>query len=115
MKTTITLNVGLLTNELPHRPLSKVTVLSALASLGFRVLVHRELSAEEAGGGEPTLAVLALPPVDWSGALYLASCGLHQTAIAASFDGGATGHLIGPGASSWGGGTFDPAWFFPVA
>ena len=114
MKQTVTLNIGLLTNELPHRALHRVTVLSTLASLGFRVLVHRELTAEEAGGGEPTLAVLALPPVDWSGALYLASCELHQTAIAASFDGGATGHLIGPGASSWGGGTFDPAWFFPV-
>lgn len=115
MKQTVTLNIGLLTNELPHRLLSKVTVLSTLASLGFRVLVHRELTAEEAGGGEPTLAVLALPPDDWSGALYLASCELHQTAIAASFDGGATGHLIGPGASSWGGGAFAPAWFFPVA
>lgn len=115
MKQTVTLNVGLLTNELPHRGLSKVTVLSALASLGFRVLIHRELSAEEAGGGEPTLAVLALPPQDWSGALYLASCELHQTAIACSFDGGNTGHLIGPGASSWGGGVFAPAWFFPVA
>ena len=114
MKQTVTLNVGLLTNELPHRALHRVTVLSALASLGFRVLIHRELSAEEAGGGEPTLAILALPPGDWSGALYLASCELHQTAIAASFDGGATGHLIGPGASSWGGGTFDPAWFFTV-
>ena len=114
MKQTITLNVGLLTNEIPHRDLSKVTVLSTLASLGFRVLVHRELSAEEAGGGEPTLAVLALPPQDWSGALYLAACELHQTAIACSFDGGATGHLIGPGASAWGDGRFAPAWFFTV-
>jgi hypothetical protein len=114
MKQTVTLNVGLLTNELPHRDLSKVTVLSTLASLGFRVLIHRELTADEAGGGEPTLAVLALPPEDWTGALYLAACELHQTAIAASFDGGTTGHLIGPGASSWGGGAFAPEWFFPV-
>lgn len=114
MKTTIALNVGLLTNEIPHRGLSKVTVLSALASLGFRVLIHRELTAEEAGGGEPTLAILALPPDDWTGALYLAACELHQTAIAASFDGGTTGHLIGPGASAWNDGRFAPEWFFPV-
>jgi hypothetical protein len=114
MKQTVTLNIGLLTNHKPCRPLSKVTVLSTLASLGFRVLIHRELTADEAGGGEPTLAVLALPPEDWTGALYLAACELHQTAIAASFDGGATGHLIGPGASSWNGGQFDPAWFFGV-
>lgn len=114
MKTTVQLNIGLLTNELPHRTLHRVTVLSTLASLGFRVLVHRELTTGEAGGGEPTLAVLAIPPVDWTGALYLAACELHQTAIAASFDGGATGHLIGPGASSWGGGRFAPEWFFPA-
>jgi len=114
MKQTVTLNIGLLTNHKPHRALHRVTVLSTLASLGFRVLIHRELSQAEAGGGEPTLAVLALPPEDWSGALYLAACDLHQTAIAASFDGGASGHLIGPGASSWGGGVFAPEWFFPV-
>ena len=114
MTTTIALNIGLLTNEQPHRPIHRVTVLSTLASLGFRVLAHRVLTAEEAGGGEPTLAILALPPEDWAGALYLAACELHQTAIAASFDGGATGHLIGPGASSWGGGVFAPDWFFLV-
>lgn len=114
MKTTILLNIGLLSNHKPARAIHKATVLSSLATLGFRVLVHRELTAEEAGGGEPTLAVLALPPDDWSGAIYLAACELNQTAIAASFDGGASGHLVGPGASAWNGGRFDPAWFFGI-
>jgi len=114
MKQTITLNIGLLSNHKPARPISKVTVLSSLASLGFRVLIHKELTAEQAGGGEPTLVILALPPDDWSGALYLAACELNQTAIAASFDGGTSGHLIGPGASSWNKGKFDPAWFFAI-
>ena len=114
MKQTVTLNVGLLTNHKPARPIHKATVLSSLASHGFRVLIHKELTAEEAGGGEPTLVTLAIPPDDWSGALYLAACELDQTAIAASFDGGSTGHLVGPGASAWNDGRFDPAWFFTV-
>lgn len=109
MKTIIRLNVGLLTNHIPHRNLSPVTVLSALASLGFRVLAHRELPADPEN--EPTLVVVAIPPEDWSGALYLAACELHQTAIACSFDEGQTGHLVGPGAGSWNEGVFSPAHF----
>lgn len=114
MKTTVTLNIGLLSNHKPSRPVSRITALSTLASHGFRVLTSQELTADQAGGGEPTLVALALPPEDWTGALYLTACELDQTAIAASFDGGATGHLVGPGASAWNDGQFDPEWFFTL-
>lgn len=105
MKQLLQINIGLF-HGFPSATHSPVTVLSTLASHGFLTLRH---ALAESVDGEPTVSAIVNPPEDWSGAIYLVSCALNQTAVAVSADEGRTGWLIGPGAKSWG--AFDPARF----
>lgn len=106
----ITLNIGL-NHGLPAQVHNPVSVLSTLASHGFAVYAHRLAQSDT----EPTLVAFVHPPCEaWGDALYLVAAELNQTAIAWSGDGGATGGLVGPGATSWGGGIFAPDYFIPL-
>lgn len=106
----ITLNIGL-NQGLPATSIHPCTALATLASHGFQVYAHRLTHSNT----EPTLVALVWECREaWGDALYLVACELGQTAIAWSGDGGETGGLIGPGASSWGGGVFNPEYFIPI-
>jgi hypothetical protein len=104
MKTLLQINIGLATTT---GDLSPVTVLSTLASLGFRVFRHRVAQSAT----ESTVCALALPPEGWHDALYVASVELRQDCIAAQFPDG-SGLLVGPGTRIWG--EYNPAYFLPA-
>jgi hypothetical protein len=101
--TTITLNIGLETNDgtPAHEP---IAVLQWLTENGF----FARASRTQESATEYTLIVI-VDPVPAS-VIYAASIALKQDCIAVSPDNGITGALIGPKSDAWGW-TFNPEYF----
>jgi hypothetical protein len=103
--TTLTLNIGLNTNDgTPAH--ESITVLQYLTDNGFFV---RNSETRESNT-EQTLVVYC--DTVHASRIYAASIALKQDCIAVSPDGGITGALIGPRADKWGW-TFLPVFFLP--
>jgi hypothetical protein len=103
--TTITLNIGLNTNDGATLALS--TVAGELAELTNDFAIVRV----EQSATEQTAIVQATGLTARS--VYHLSVVLRQNCIAVSPDGGKTGSLIGPRADAWGW-SFDPKFFIPA-
>ena len=104
--TTLTLNIGLETND-KNKTLTANEVLQYLTNTGFFVRASRT----EQSATEQTLIVI-VDPVPAS-RIYQSSIDLKQDCIAVSPTNGITGALVGPKADEWGW-DFNPEYFIPA-